>query len=331
MRKRTALVTGASGFIGMRVVGEVLAQDVFSVVYCLIREKSKNLGRFYEVIGEGNEKVKVVHGVEKCLEGVEVNVVFHLAAVVELVAKDNNMENTNISGTRNVLEMAVKKGVERFVFVSSVAVYGLQENVNENSEKKAVKGFMYGYSKFEAEKMVREYWKSGKLDVVILQPGIVFGEYDSGWSAVILGIYYDEFIGSFSGVNSYSYVGDVAKGIVLGYMKGKSGEEYILGGTVLPVVEFMNIVRRELGKKEYKVTPYWKMYLYSKYHVFISRLKGVKPWFVKAVLDSFYMVQRYDSSKAIKELGYEITNIMQNLKTYIDWYKESIGVELNKS
>ena len=87
---------------------------------------------------------------------------------------------TNVDGTKNILEFVKKNKIKRFVFFSSVAVYGNSENgKDENSDKIPINN--YGKSKWEAEKLIRS-WHNDNEDckVIIVRPAVVYGEFNFG-------------------------------------------------------------------------------------------------------------------------------------------------------
>lgn len=110
--------------------------------------------------------------VERAMEGVDV--VIHAAAALPLWPK-KEIWDVNVNGTRNVLDVALKKSVERVVFISSTAVYGIPRGDRPEREDDPLRGVgPYGESKIAAEKVCHEYRKKG-LVVPILRPKTFIG------------------------------------------------------------------------------------------------------------------------------------------------------------
>ena len=154
------LVTGGAGFIGSHLV-DGLVKEGFEVTVLddLSTGRMQNLGHLDDA------KVRFIEGdirdgdvVEKALKGEEA--VFHLAAISSVPYSVENPEVTydvNVDGTRNLLEAILRNGVERFVYVSTCAVYGEPEYlpIDEKHPTKPVSP--YAAAKLKAEQICREF------------------------------------------------------------------------------------------------------------------------------------------------------------------------------
>ena len=166
------LITGATGFIGKCLVEELSKQGGHNI-FCLVRNPQK--AKALEPLG-----VKLIYAditkkssLDKLLN-YKIKVIFHTAAFVE----NKNpalLYRVNVLGSKNICELALKLGVDRFVYTSSVAVISgnTQVPLVEDLPFKATNS--YGESKIEAEKIVREYRKKG-LKAIIVRPPMVYGE-----------------------------------------------------------------------------------------------------------------------------------------------------------
>ena len=193
-------VTGASGFIGKRLVRNLLARDG-ATVYFLIRnpssERLERLRRYWgaearRALPVGGDLTMPGLGVSaedtKTLQGV-VDHVFHLGAVYALDADPELEMRTNIEGTRNAVRFAEQIGARRFHHVSSIAAAGLYEGVFREDMFEEAENFDHPYfaSKHESEKVVRS---ECKLPWRIYRPGIVVGDSRDGEMDKIDGPYY---------------------------------------------------------------------------------------------------------------------------------------------
>jgi nucleoside-diphosphate-sugar epimerase/predicted dehydrogenase len=175
--QRKALVTGANGFLGQHLVDALLKKNY--VVRVVLRKINK---RF-----EQNQHIEVLYGdirepevAERAVEGV--NIVYHCAALTTNKGPWHKFHDNNVEATRNLLDSAEKFGVEKFLFVSTVVVYGFKkargvEIVSENDEHGNGLPFYsyYAKSKIEAEKLIWDYHAKKNLPVVVIRPGIIFG------------------------------------------------------------------------------------------------------------------------------------------------------------
>ncbi len=156
------LVTGGSGFIGSFLVKELLRAGEEVIIF----DKKKPRFRGAEFIkGDIRDKIDLPR----------VNTIYHLAAQISVPFAEAYPEENysiNVEGTKHVLTYALKTKIKNFVFFSSAAVYGLQDNpIKENAIKKPINN--YGLSKLKAEEECLKYKKYFSLS--ILRPFNVYG------------------------------------------------------------------------------------------------------------------------------------------------------------
>jgi NAD(P)-dependent dehydrogenase (short-subunit alcohol dehydrogenase family) len=193
-------VTGASGFIGKRLVRKLLERGD-STVYFLLRDSAAPrldaLRRFWgpgadraiPVRGDLSKPGLAVAGSDlKALDGV-VDHVFHLGAIYALDADPQQEMATNIEGTRNALHFAEQIRAGHFHHVSSIAAAGLYDGVFREDMFEEARNLDHPYfaSKHESEKVVR---KECRLPWRIYRPGIVVGDSRDGEMDKIDGPYY---------------------------------------------------------------------------------------------------------------------------------------------
>src|SRR5882762_5203744 len=181
------LVTGSSGFIGVKVV-EILLEYGFGNLGCFIRPSSR-LDRLKERLEQcpSGKNVELIKGDllsrDDCRRATEgVSVILHLAAGMEKSFAGAFMNSA--LATRNLMDAFLEYGQpKRFVNVSSFAVYS-NLSLRRNSlldetcplETASQERFdAYGFGKLKQEEIVREYAKHHRLPCVILRPGYVFG------------------------------------------------------------------------------------------------------------------------------------------------------------
>ena len=197
-------VTGATGFIGKRLVKKLLERKG-SVVHFLIRKESegkvdglraywgltdaKSAARAVPVFGDlTTKKLGVSTDVIKALKG-QINHFYHLAAVYDLGADEASQVAVNIEGTRNTVELAKAIDAGHFHHVSSIAAAGLYEGVFREDMFDEAENYEHPYfmTKHESEKIVRKECKGAWS---VYRPAMVVGDSNTGEMDKIDGPYY---------------------------------------------------------------------------------------------------------------------------------------------
>ncbi|MGH8143057.1 MAG: hopanoid-associated sugar epimerase, partial [Steroidobacteraceae bacterium] len=251
-----ALVTGASGFVGAAVARALLRAGW--QVRALVRptaDRRNLVGLALECV-PGD--LADVASLEPALAGCEG--LFHVAAEYRLwTTEPQRLYQSNVDGTRNLLDAARRAGVRRLVYTSSVATLGLREDGSASDESDtAGLADMVGHykrSKFLAEQWVLQAAQAG-LPVVIVNPSTPVGPGDvkpTPTGRMVLDAasgrmpaYVD------TGLNIV-HVDDVAEGHLLALHHGRCGERYILGGTDLSLKQILTVIATVAGRRPPRV------------------------------------------------------------------------------
>ncbi len=193
-------VTGATGFIGKRLVKTLLARKG-AVVHFLVRPGSEvKLDALYKYWGATKaraipvtgdlttKKLGIASETVKALKG-QIDHVFHLAAVYDLSADEASQVQVNVEGTRNLCEFAKAIDAGHLHHVSSIAAAGLYEGVFREDMFDEAEGLDHPYfmTKHESEKIVR---KESKVPWTVYRPALVVGDSQTGEMDKIDGPYY---------------------------------------------------------------------------------------------------------------------------------------------
>jgi nucleoside-diphosphate-sugar epimerase len=176
-----AFITGATGFIGGRIA-EKLWIEYGIKSHCLVRNISNaaRLARLPVTMLPGDVLDKT--SIEDAMEGCDT--VFHCAYGNTNDSVLNN--RINEEGTTNICEIALKKGIKKLIYISSVAVYGRNPPSVVSEETPTVfSDDEYSNSKIRAEKICFNFIDTG-LSVIIIRPTIVFGPFSPIWTIGVI-------------------------------------------------------------------------------------------------------------------------------------------------
>ena len=321
-----ALVTGASGFIGGNLVRELVRQGV--EVRALVRNGHNNKG-----LAELGLEVRLgdlcrEDSLDAAVAGCEV--VFHVAAQYSLWVPDvKAMYETNVGGTRRLLEAALRHGVTKVVYTSSVATLAIPRDGRPGTEERQASPEdlvgHYKRSKLLAEKAVMEMCQQG-LPVVVVNPSTPVGRGDvkpTPTGQIVLD-YLKRRMPAYvdTGLNLVD-VGDVIQGHILALEKGKVGERYILGNKNLTLQQIFGILEQVSGIPAPRVRlPLWLALGVAYSDEFLSRIRSCQP---RATVVGVRMAAKhmyFDASKAVRELGLPQTPVEQSLERAVRWFRD---------
>lgn len=324
----TALVTGATGFIGFHVARFLKAQGIH--VRAMAREKSdiSALKALDVEIVRGD--IRDLASLRPALKGC--SLLFHVAADYRLWVPDPSvMYEINVQGTRNCMEAALEAGIEKVIYTSSVGVLtASSDGKPSNEESLAALQDMVGHykrSKFMAENEVRSFIARG-LPAVIVYPSTPVGPMDrkptpTGQTIVdFLNGKIPAFLDT--GLN-FVDVEDVAAGHWYAASAGEIGRSYILGNRNMTLKEFFESLASITGCQPPKIRlPYLPVLFAACIDETISRLVTHKH--PRVPLTGVRMARKYmyfDASRAVKELNMPQSPVRQALERAVQWFQEN--------
>lgn len=319
---RPALVTGASGFLGWHVAQALRKRGI--PVRALVRRPEAVKDLDAEIVqGDLRDADAVRRAAAGC------GLVFHVAADYRLwVRRPREMYESNVGGTRHVLEAARAAGAERIVYTSTVGCIGFVEGGLGDETTPVSLADMTGHykrSKWLAEQEALAAARQG-LPVVIVNPTAPVGAHDvkpTPTGQTILDFlrgrmpaYVD------TGLNIVD-AADAAEGHWLACERGRIGERYILGGENLTLKQIFDILSRISGLPAPRVRlPWAAAFAAALVDTARAELTGRPP---RAPLDAVRMARKkmwVTHAKAERELGYRPAPAETALRHAVEWFRE---------
>tara|TARA_B100000795_G_C22803917_1_gene443608 strand:+ start:2811 stop:3782 length:972 start_codon:yes stop_codon:yes gene_type:complete len=198
-------IIGGSGFVGSSLSSKFIALDKsFEIID--IKEN---------ILFEDKTKIADVTDIDELTSKVSGNILINLAAEHRDDVKPiSRYDHVNIEGAKNICKLAELKGIEKIIFTSTVAIYGLSdEQKNEESEINPFND--YGRTKWEAEKVFTSWQQKdpNRRTLVIIRPTVIFGKNNRGNVYNLLKQINSGFfipIGKCRNIKSMAYVENVA-------------------------------------------------------------------------------------------------------------------------
>jgi dihydroflavonol-4-reductase len=317
-------LTGATGLLGSNLAR--LLQERGDQAVCLVRrpEKATALrGLGCKLIsGSLAERPVMEEAVAEC------EAVIHAAALFEVglpEGRRREMVATNIQGTRHVLEAAEKAGVERLIYVSTVAALGNTRGAvaDESTPHPGDYASHYEWTKVQAHRIVRRWIDERALPGMIVLPSTIYGPEDRSQLGAIMRRFLDGQapLMLFPDTTGFSlvHVADVAAGILLALDRGQIGQEYILGGEITTMRAFVRRVAELAGMRvpEAAVPAFVLRHMLPPLRPVARRL-GFPPNVREGIagLDGFTYWASHE--KATRELGYRPRPLLEGLRETLE-------------
>ena len=296
------LVTGSSGLVGSNLISFLLMEGM--KVRAMYRTKRP------EIVHQNLEWFKGdildVLDLEDAME--DIAQVYHCAAIVSFNPKDKELlHKTNVEGTANVVNACLDGGIEKLLYVSSVAALGKTREDKPIDEtmtwSEATGNSEYGKTKYLAE---MEVWRGiGEgLNAVIINPTIILGAAD--WNKGSAGIFksvYNEFPWFTNGISGFVDVADVVKAMVLLMNSNIVAQRFIVNGDNVSYKDLFTMIANAFGKNPptKKVTKtiaeiVWRVEAVKGF------ITGKKPLLTKETAHTAQLEVHFNNDKLLKAL-----------------------------
>ncbi len=320
----TTFVTGGTGFLGRHLVPALSRAG--HRVRLLTRDPASHpwLTSFPNVeiiradILDGDRIAEAVAGS---------TYVVHAAGLFRFWGPREDFERTNVGGTENVLRAVVKSPVEKFVYVSTIALIGTPDPnrvVDENHPAHPADN--YQWSKLYAEQLIQRYCAEESVPALIIRPGAFYGP--GGGYAFNRLFFRDPLRGIIMQVNDGcyvtfpAYVPDVAQAILAALERGRVGETYNVSGESLTHKEAFDIICEEgqIRFPRLKV-PGWMGIAVARALTALAGVTGREPFWPITLRSYVYNYWYVSSDKARRELGFTPTNFREGARRTLAWYR----------
>ena len=325
------LLTGATGLVGAHILFQLLTEgkkvralyrsetgkEAVEHIFSYYHENPKALmGKAEWMQGD----ILDIPALEDAFEGV--TQVIHSAALVSFnPRRKREIMETNLTGTRNMVDLALDFGVKKFGYVSSVAAIGRGKDgigISEKTEwQNSTQNSDYSLSKYQAE---MELWRGAEegLPVVIINPSIVLGpgfwEQGSGklFKAVFNGFpFYSK------GANAFVDVKDVADIMVQLMDRNIVNDRFVIAPWNRSFREVMNAMAEEMGKKKPGVAANGLLIgMAWRFERLLNILSNSEPGLTKQSADAGMRINSYNSEKIKTALNYSFRPLDETIRSY---------------
>jgi len=322
------LVTGASGFVGSAVAAKLVERG-FSV-RALVRATSPRSHLAGLDLDYVQGDLRDAETIRPAMAGVRY--LFHVAADYRLWARDRNeIVVNNVTGTRVMMEEALRAGVERIVYTSSVATLAVQRDgtsVDETVPLEELKAIgAYKRSKVAAERLVERMIAQQGLPAVIVNPSTPIGPRDvkpTPTGRIIVEAARGRMPAFVDTGLNLVHVDDVAQGHLAALDRGRIGERYILGGQNVQLSEMLTVIANLIGRRPPRVRlPRSAIVPLALAAETVARFTGREPFVTMDALRMSKYRMFFTAAKAERDLGFTARPFTDALTDAIRWFRDA--------
>ena len=314
-------MTGGTGFLGKNLIHELSAR--VDRVIAIHRPTSDT----HDLAAMGAElAVCGLDDVDALTSAMPdgVDVVYHVAGDISWWRRNaERQRKTNVDGTRNVVEAALRRHAKRFIHTSSIAAFGVHDHVVREDTESNAESQPYGYvrTKRQGELEVLCAVERG-LPAVVMNPANILGPGDvTGWARLILLVDKGKLLAAPPGIGSFCHGVEVARAHIAAATRGRIGHQYLLGGADASFVELGAVIARQLGRRSPGRAPALALRVLGAANDVIARFTGKEADITWENASLFCRRIVCDSSKAVAELGYVPRSLDQMVADAVVWLR----------
>ncbi|HXJ93923.1 MAG TPA: NAD-dependent epimerase/dehydratase family protein [Terriglobia bacterium] len=318
------LVTGATGFIGGQVACRLLSENRPVRVMARRIEKAADLEKLGAevVMGDLGDEDLLERAAQGCA------VVIHCAAQVADRPTRAEYQGPNVGGTENILIASAKAEVKRFVYLSSIAVFGLPASGEITDESpRGPAGESYSDSKYDAEEAVWSFSRARGLPVTVLRPSCVYGPRSPYWSIIPFKRIRRgkmQLIAEGRGAFNYVYIENLVDAILLATEDDRAlGQAFIVNDGVTTWQEFFTYYARLTGRQKLPSVPLAVAKLFLLGRNMMYRFKKKTPTSLRAL--SFMVGSAaFRETRLEQTLGYRPkVDLKEGMRLTEAWFRET--------
>ncbi|MBR4577640.1 MAG: NAD-dependent epimerase/dehydratase family protein [Clostridia bacterium] len=327
------LVTGAAGFLGGTICRQLIERGEAVRAFVLPGDPAMKYIPGEAEIVEGDltdtDSLEKLFSVE---EGTE-TIVLHIASIVTVNPDySSKVMEVNVDGTKNIIRLCLSHPeCKKLVYCSSTgaipeAAMGQAIREVRHFDPDEVVG-CYSRSKAMASQAVLDAVHDRGLNACIVHPSGIMGPEDFAvgeTTGTLIRIIRGEMPVGIDGSFNLCDVRDLAAGTIAAADKGKAGECYILANEPVSFRDFSRMVSDEAGcRKVSMFLPVWAANMMGGMMEKQARKKGTKPMMTRFSVYNLARNNKFDSTKAIRELGYSARPYRETIHDEIVWLRET--------
>ncbi|MFZ1398041.1 MAG: NAD-dependent epimerase/dehydratase family protein [Candidatus Promineifilaceae bacterium] len=317
------LLTGATGFLGHHLVPHLV--NAGYALRAVVRPSSDT--QFLQKLGVElayAEDITDVAAISQACAGCDQ--VIHAAGLFRFWGEMDEFWQTNVGGTTAVLQAVQHHPIQRFIYISTIAVVGkpptnrpIDETTRCNPQEP------YQLSKLEAEKRVLAAHAQDGLPAIVLRPGAFYGP----WGRYAFNrLFFEEPLKGWRikvdngrHITFPVFVPDVVQGVELALRNGRFGQIYNICGESLEHNRVNTIVNDLAGIGHWRLNfPTWMVLLLARAWTALSKVTGREPFYPINMAPYVFQDWHVTYQKAADELGFQPTPFADGAKQTLEWY-----------
>ena len=256
---KRALVTGGCGFIGSHLVEKLIKLNYEVIIIDnLSTGRLENINNFKNKCKLYKVDITNIKQIDKHFKNVDV--VFHCAALADIVPSIQNPENyynSNVTGSLNVISSCIKHKVKKIIYTASSSCYGISKKIPTNEKEKINPEYPYALTKYLGEQIILHWSKVYKIKSISLRLFNVYGPRSrtSGTYGAMFGIFLAQkifsrpftVVGNGEQKRDFTYISDIVEVLIKASKSNLTQEIFNIGSGRSVSVNY--IVKLLNGKK----------------------------------------------------------------------------------